>query len=149
MYRHLYRKQRHQNWGKKYKAGDLVRISRKRHIFEKGYLPQFTEEIFKISKVISNHYPHRYEIEDMAGEHIAGTFASEELQKVIKDNDNLWKIEKIIRQLKRHGETLYLVKWRGFPPKFNSLVRSENLVQISPDALSRQQSESPTPSEEL
>ena len=149
VYRHLYRKQRHQNWGKKYKAGDLVRISRKRHIFEKGYLPQFTEEIFKISKVISNHYPHRYEIEDMAGEHIAGTFASEELQKVIKDNDNLWKIEKIIRQLKRHGETLYLVKWRGFPPKFNSLVRSENLVQISPDALSRQQSESPTPSEEL
>ena len=37
-------------WGNKLNQGDLVRISRKRHVFEKGYLPQFTEEVFKVNQ---------------------------------------------------------------------------------------------------
>jgi transposase InsO family protein len=58
--------------GKKLREGDLVRISEKRHIFEKGYLPNFTEEVFKVSKVIDNHTPNRYELEDMAGRRLMG-----------------------------------------------------------------------------
>ena len=78
---------RNQNGVSCHKIGDLVRISKKKHVFEKGYLPNFTEEVFKIRKVISNHTPHRYELEDMAGEVIKGRFAPEELQKTIKGDD--------------------------------------------------------------
>ena len=130
VYRKLYKKKKRDRWGKLYKVGDLVRISRKRHVFEKGYLPQFTEEIFKVVKVISNHRPYRYELEDLMGEKIAGRFASEELQKTIKDPDNLWKIEKVIRKVKRRDGDHYYVKWRGFPTKFNSLVRAEDIVPL-------------------
>ena len=113
------------------KAGDFIRISKKKHIFEKGYLPNFTEEVFKVAKVITNHTPHRYELEDMAGEKIVGRFAPEEIQKSIKGDDDMWKIEKVIRKVKRRGEDYYFVKWRGFPDKFNSLVKSTDIVQLA------------------
>ena len=79
--------------GKRYSVGDMVRISKKKHIFEKGYLPNFTEEVFRILNVIGNHAPYRYELEDMLGEEIEGRFAPEEIQKIIK-TDDMWKIEK-------------------------------------------------------
>jgi hypothetical protein len=129
VYQKLYRTKK-PRWGKLYQIGDLVRISRKRHVFEKGYLPQFTEEVFRITKVLTNHRPYRYELEDLMGDSIAGRFASEELQKTIKDPDNLWKIEKIIRRVIRQGKQHYLVKWRGFPTKFNSLVAVDDIVAL-------------------
>ena len=110
----------------------------------KGYLPQFTEEVFRVTKVIRNHRPYRYELEDLMGEAIAGRFASEEVQKVIKDGDALWKIEKIIRPVRRHNRQQYLVKWRGFPAKFNSLVSAEDITKVAPE-----RAPSPAPSEEL
>ena len=128
VYQILYKKK--PKFGKKLNAGDYVRISRKRHIFEKGYLPNFTEEVFKISKVISNHPPHRYELEDWAGEQIKGRFAPEELQKTIKEG-NVWKIERIIRRVRRPGGIFYFVKWRGFPDKFNSFVSEEDIVNLT------------------
>ena len=147
VYRHLYPR-RKPKWGKRLNPGDLVRISRKRHIFEKGYLPQFTEEVFKISRRIDNHRPYRYELEDMAGEDIEGRFASEEIQKIIKADDEIWKIEKIIRKIDRHGEQLYLVKWRGFPDKFNSYVRAEDIIHL-PTSIELGRPASPAPSEEF
>ena len=117
--------------GKLLKVGDLVRISKKRHVFEKGYLPNFTEEVFKINRVVSNHPPHRYELEDLAGEVIKGRFAPEEIQKSIKGGDDIWKIERVIRAVKRGGKQFYYVKWRGFPSKFNSLARPEDIVQLT------------------
>jgi transposase InsO family protein len=128
VYRTLYKKRPIS--GKKLKQGDLVRISEKRHIFEKGYLPNFTEEVFKVAKVISNHTPHRYELEDLSGERIDGRFAPEEIQETIKGPDNLWKIEKIIRQVKRADGVYYFIKWRGFPDKFNSFVREEDIIHL-------------------
>ena len=128
VYRTLYMKK--PSFGKRLKKDDLVRISRKRHIFEKGYLPNYTEEVFKIAKVISNHAPHRYELEDLAGEQIKGRFAPEEIQETIKEGD-VWKIERIIRRVRRPTGLFYLVKWRGFPDKFNSLVSEQDIVNLA------------------
>jgi hypothetical protein len=128
VYQSLYKKR--PKFGNKLNVGDYVRISRKRHVFEKGYLPNFTEEVFKISKVISNHSPHRYELEDLAGEQIKGRFAPEELQETIKEGD-IWKILRIIRRVKRPRGIFYLVKWRGFPDKFNSLVSEEDIINLT------------------
>ena len=62
----------------KFKAGDTVRISKYKSTFTKGYESNFTEEIFKITKVIRGD-PTVYEIEDLEGELIIGKFYEEEL----------------------------------------------------------------------
>ena len=50
----------------KYDVGDRVRIARYKHVFQKGYLPNWTQEIFEI---IEKHptYPVTYGLRDLAG----------------------------------------------------------------------------------
>ena len=70
----------------KFQGGDRVRISKAKRIFEKSYLPNFTEEMFTIYKPFSLQVP-VYKQKDHAGEILDGTFYEAELQKVIKEDD--------------------------------------------------------------
>ena len=56
-----------------FKVGDYVRISKYKNIFAKGYMPNWSEEIFVINK-IKNTVPWTYVINDLNGEEIIGTF---------------------------------------------------------------------------
>ena len=62
----------------KFKIGDTVRISRIKGIFEHGFLPNWSEQIYKIHK-INNSTPVAYILEDLQGEIISGSFYNEEL----------------------------------------------------------------------
>ena len=62
----------------KFKVGDHVRISKYKNIFTKGYMPNWSEEIFIIKK-IKNTVPWTYVINDLTGEEIVGTFYENEL----------------------------------------------------------------------
>ena len=90
----------------KFKIGDHVRISKYKNIFTKGYMPNWSEEIFVVSK-IKNTVPWIYVINDLNGEEIIGTFYKKELQKT---NQQELRIEKV---LKRKGDKSY-VKWKGY-----------------------------------
>ena len=57
----------------KFKIGDIVRISKYKNIFAKGYTPNWSEEVFVIKKV-KNTVPWTYIISDLKGEEIVGTF---------------------------------------------------------------------------
>ena len=57
----------------KFKVGDHVRISKYKNIFTKGYMPNWSEEVFVIKKV-KNTIPWTYVINDLNGEEIIGTF---------------------------------------------------------------------------
>ena len=57
----------------KFKIGDHVKISKYKNIFTKGYTPNWSEEVFVISK-IKNTVPWTYVINDLNGEEIIGTF---------------------------------------------------------------------------
>ena len=50
----------------KFKIGDKVRISMYKHLFEKGYTPNWTTEIFTVNKVNPT-YPVTYLLEDFQG----------------------------------------------------------------------------------
>ena len=63
----------------KFKVGDHVRISKYKNIFAKGYVPNWSKEIFIIRKV-KNIVPCSYVINDLNGEEIIGTFYENELQ---------------------------------------------------------------------
>ena len=64
----------------KFKVGDYVRISKYKNIFAKGYMPNWSEEVFVIKKV-KNTVPWTYVINDLNGEEIIATFYEKELQK--------------------------------------------------------------------
>ena len=62
----------------KFKVDDHVRISKYKNIFAKGYMPNWSEEVFDIKKV-KNTVPWTYVINDLNGEEIIGTFYEKEL----------------------------------------------------------------------
>ena len=64
----------------KFKIGDHVRISNYKNIFAKGYKPNWSEEVFIITK-IKNTVSWTYVINDLNGEEIIGAFYKKELQK--------------------------------------------------------------------
>lgn len=106
---------------RKFQVGDIVRISKEKYLFEKGYTPNWTTELFKVAGVrISN--PTVYYLNDMNGRPIRGTFYTEELQKA-KHNDT-YLVEKIIR---KRGDKVY-VKWLGFPASHNSWIKQSNIL---------------------
>ena len=104
----------------KFKVGDHVRISRYKNIFAKLYTPNWSKEVFVISK-IKNTVPSTYEINDLNGEEIIGTFYEKELQKT---NQKEFRIEKVI---KKKGDKLY-VKWKGYDNSFNTWIDQKDLV---------------------
>ena len=67
----------------KFQINDSVRISKVKHTFEKGYLPNWTEEIFTITERIPRQPP-VYRLKDYSGELLEGVFYEAELQKVEK-----------------------------------------------------------------
>ena len=81
----------------KFKVGDHVKISKYKNIVAKGYTPNWSEEVFVISK-IKNTIPWKYVINDLNGEEITGSFYEKELQKTSQEK---FRIEKV---LKRKGE---------------------------------------------
>ena len=51
----------------KFKVGDYVRISKYKNIFAKGYISNWSEEVFVVSK-IKNTVPWTYVVSDLNGE---------------------------------------------------------------------------------
>ena len=99
----------------KFKVGDNVRISRIKGLFEKGYLPNWSEALYVVTEVKKTN-PFTYSVKDMNGEIIVGSFYTEELQKSMQD---VYRIEKIIRKKKINGVEHGLVKWLGYGKNFN------------------------------
>ena len=106
----------------KFSLGDKMRITKKKSNFEKGYTPRWTEEVFTVSQ-IQHTDPPTYKISDHHGEEIQGTFYEQEMQKT---NEDIFRIEKIIRKQKNRS----LVKWLGYPDSFNSWVDNKELISL-------------------
>ena len=111
----------------KFKVGDHVKISKYKNVFANGYAPNWSEQIFVISKV-KNTVPWTYvirrnckEIVGRNGEEIVGSFYEKELQKT---NQTQFRLEKI---LKAKGNKLY-VKWKGYDNSFNSWIDKKDIV---------------------
>ncbi|CAG2186457.1 unnamed protein product [Mytilus edulis] len=89
----------------KYKIGSLVRLSNIAHIFDRSYSQRWTEEIFKVVQRFRQQNIDLYRLSNIKGdEFIRGTFYDSELQRVEKDENSLWIIEKIIKKRKRRGK---------------------------------------------
>jgi hypothetical protein len=109
----------------KFSPEDRVRLSKAQRTFKKGYLPNWTEELFTVVKCIET-IPPVYLVKDDHGEIREGTVYAEELQKGIK-TDDVYKIETILKKRKKGRKVQYLVKWLGYPESFNSWIFKQDL----------------------
>jgi hypothetical protein len=78
-----------------FKVGDSVRISKRKGIFEKGYTPNWTQQVFKIEKRLPR-IPPIYKIKDLLNETQKGIFYEKQLQLVSKE-EVYFKLDTIIR----------------------------------------------------
>ena len=65
-----------------YLVGDKVRIQKIKKTFEKEYKPNWSQEIFTITKVLNTSPTSSYIISDITGEQLLGSFYPQELQIV-------------------------------------------------------------------
>ena len=108
----------------KFKVGDRVRITKKKKAFEKSFTTNWSEELFIITKV-KNTKPPTYEIEDLNGKAIQGSFYEQELQK---SKQSSYRIEKILkRRVAKNGQKEVYVKWKGYDSVFNSWIPLSDL----------------------
>ena len=84
--------------------------------------------MFKIAKRYRRQGLPLYKWNDWNDEPIIRQFNGAELNKVSKDSETVFMIEKVVKWRKRQGKTELLVKWLGYPSSMNSWV-SEDSVQ--------------------
>nr|CAD2195569.1 unnamed protein product [Meloidogyne enterolobii] len=113
-----------------FSVGDKVRIEKYKHVFQKGYLPNFTDEIFVIKQVrLVPHQRPTYRLSDKKGELIRGWFYANDLCLVRerKKEDVLYDIEKVLKKRNFDGENQYFVKWKGYGTRFNSWIPASSV----------------------
>ncbi|KAA0725340.1 hypothetical protein E1301_Tti006052 [Triplophysa tibetana] len=113
----------------KYKVGDIVRISKVRGPFTKGYEENYTQEFFTITTCIPRDPP-VYRLSDYDGDVIEGVFYEKEIQKILVGKNKKFKVEKILDKKKRGKKTLLLVQWLGWPAKFASWIDQKELGDL-------------------
>ena len=109
-------------------VGDLVRISLFKDRFKRSYTQHFSEEVFEIFRVILTH-PVRFRIRDLQLSAVEGSFYRGELKRVnASDVSEInWKIERVISSRRVKGRKKSLVKWFGYPSKFNTLLNTSDI----------------------
>lgn len=106
----------------KFKKDDYVRMSRDKGIFEKGYAPNYSDEILQIDAVKRARggvkaNPVRYKVRDEKGEKFLGSFYETELARTKKDANTSYRIEKVYRSRIQDGKKQLLVKFMGYPDR--------------------------------
>lgn len=113
----------------KFAVGDTVRLLKYRQVFDKSYLPNFTQELFVVSAVKSSHKPVYYLLKDLNGQPIEGSFYDEELVKSV-NREQVYKVEAVLKTRKFRGKKQHFVKWLGYDDSFNSWVDASDVHDL-------------------
>ena len=132
VWENLFRDDEQAKKSNKFKIGDSVKISRIKGIFKHGFLPNWTEQIYKIHK-INKSTPFTYILKDLQDDIIEGGFYKKKLQKTSQE---MFRIEKVLRKKKinkiKHG----FVKWIGYSNRFNEWLPVSKINSIKKNKLS-------------
>ena len=111
-----------------YKVGDTVRIFHGKTKFERGYLEKFTGEHFVVTKVYDNQILPRYELSDWEGQPLKnGIFFENEL---VRYNPPEYYNTFIIGEKGKGKNLRYLVKYQGWPDKYNEWKKASELKAL-------------------
>ena len=108
----------------KYKVGDLVRISKIKKTFEKGYINNWTREVFKISEVL-NTLPVTYKLVEYDDSPIEGSFYEQEIQKT--QTSIIFQLDAVLKTRTRKGKKEHFVHWFGWDKKYDTWITDDQL----------------------
>ena len=101
--------------------GAMVRASSHKTIFDKGYMPNWTKEHFKVSQTVP---PKRgtkrpvYKLLEYNDEAMKGSWYPEKQQEI---SDSQYRIEKVLqRRTLPDGTKELFVRWESWPAKYNA-----------------------------
>jgi hypothetical protein len=111
----------------KFQKGDSVRISKAKNIFEKSYLPSWTDEVFNVDEAVEGNPVSYYRLKDYENEPVMGRLYEPELGQVRIDKGSSWRIEEVLkRKIGKEGEEMLLVKFLGYQkPEW---IRSSQII---------------------
>ena len=78
-----------------------MRIDKLKRHFEKGYTPNWTEEVFVVDQILPTQ-PVTCKMRDLADEPIVGSFFEQQIQKTPQSTFE-FRIEKVLRKRKGHA----------------------------------------------
>lgn len=105
----------------KFHVNDRVRISKYKRVFDKGYIPNWTNEVFTVYAVMPTK-PVTYILEDSKGEILKGGFYEQEISK--SKTGDVYLVEKVI---KTSGNKV-LVRWAGFDKSSDTWVDRKDIL---------------------
>ena len=111
----------------KFSVGDSVRIYQERGIFHRGYMKDFTPEIFTIIEVLLNLPVPRYTLKEYNGDVVKGSFFEEELVRY--DPPEFYEID-VIKTRGKGKRKEYLVHYRGWPSVYDEWKKQNEMKQI-------------------
>lgn len=110
-----------------FKSGDWVRIAKQKEAFEKGYLPLWSDELFRVKRRIPTR-PLTYEIRDRNDELMKGRFYAQHLSKTKSPDETTHRIAKVHRTRMNDGKKELLVSWVGHDPYLRAWISEDQLV---------------------
>lgn len=114
----------------RFKIGEYVRLTHLRNPFSREYDERWTGEVFIIYQRILRGGLPVYKVQDFDKDEIKGTFYQSELQKVDVNDDDLWKVEKVLKTRGKGRNKQLFVKWYHYPKKFNSWINASDVSNL-------------------
>lgn len=111
----------------KFKLGDWVRISRLKGIHEKGYIANWSRQVYKIVGIDLNE-PVMYTLQEENNEVVRGRFYEPELQKT--DLTDVFLVEKVLKKRVHKGVPQIYVKWLGYDESYNSWINTKDSILL-------------------
>jgi transposase InsO family protein len=112
----------------KFRIGDTVRMTKNKVAFQKGYLPNWSEEVFRVARVIYRR-PVVYSLIDLEGEPIRGVFYAPELQLVKGYDEEVLPLDVLRKKVnKKTGEREVLIHHRGYPKDSLKWIAEKDLI---------------------
>ena len=125
-------------------TGDRVRISLTKGHFDKGYVPNWGRQQLVVKEMLPPTRGGRprpvFKLNDTQGQDVKGQYYPEEVQRVPDRLQDVFEVERILRR--RTGEDGHietLVKFKGWPDKFNRWLTDEELAKYKQAPIKQQQ----------